>query len=200
MCPSCSLRPWASASLASPSTLPLIVVALVPQPRVYACLKPSLFDDHATAGRRIRRIRRRQRTTMHSMWTRKTRAWGYDVIQGIDSDDPSRVIRAFKHPTELAFVDLNTQVGRHANVGLVRCTSCVGIFSVQYLEPACLCMCATCARYMRRLNIAPINSNNLTTGTYVYYHPALWVYHVPRVTSSCPGFVTYAVNFLQHIL
>ncbi|CAM9697816.1 unnamed protein product, partial [Laminaria digitata] len=47
---------------------------------------------------------------MHSMWTRKTRAWGYDVIHGIDSDDPSRVIRAFKHPTELAFVDLNTQV------------------------------------------------------------------------------------------
>lgn len=54
---------------------------------------------------------------MHSTWTRKTRAWGYDVIRGIDADDPLRVIRAFKHPTELAFVDLNTQVGLQPNVG-----------------------------------------------------------------------------------
>ncbi|CAM9138394.1 unnamed protein product [Scytosiphon promiscuus] len=47
---------------------------------------------------------------MHSPWTSKTRAWGYEVIRGIDEDDPLRVIRAFSHPVGLAFVDLNTQV------------------------------------------------------------------------------------------
>ncbi|CAN0295406.1 unnamed protein product, partial [Ectocarpus sp. 6 AP-2014] len=47
---------------------------------------------------------------MHSLWTRKTRTWGYEVIRGIDEDDPWRVIRAFRRPTGLAFVDLNTQV------------------------------------------------------------------------------------------
>lgn len=47
---------------------------------------------------------------MHCAWTRKTRTWGYEVIRGIDEDDPERVIRAFKHPTGLAFVDLNSQV------------------------------------------------------------------------------------------
>ena len=71
---------------------------------------------------------------MHCMWTRKTRAWGYDVIRGIDEDDPLRVIRAFKHPTELAFVDLNTQVGRHPNMGLVRqCILYVVVLWVRYL-------------------------------------------------------------------
>ncbi|CAM9468498.1 unnamed protein product, partial [Hapterophycus canaliculatus] len=47
---------------------------------------------------------------MHCPWTRKTRAWGYEVIRGIDEDDPLRVIRAFRHPIGLSFVDLNTQV------------------------------------------------------------------------------------------
>ncbi|CAN0521533.1 unnamed protein product, partial [Ectocarpus sp. 12 AP-2014] len=47
---------------------------------------------------------------MHSLWTRKTRTWGYEVIRGIDEDDPWRVIRAFRRPTGLAFVDLNNQV------------------------------------------------------------------------------------------
>lgn len=47
---------------------------------------------------------------MHCPWSRKTRAWGYEVIRGIDEDDPVRVIRAFRHPVGLAFVDLNTQV------------------------------------------------------------------------------------------
>lgn len=50
---------------------------------------------------------------MHSLWTRKTRTWGYEVIRGIDEDDPWRVIRAFRRPTGLAFVDLNTQVCMH---------------------------------------------------------------------------------------
>ncbi|CAM9794602.1 unnamed protein product, partial [Choristocarpus tenellus] len=47
---------------------------------------------------------------MHNPWTRKTRAWGFDVIRAIDADDAKAVIRAFKHPSELAFADLNTQV------------------------------------------------------------------------------------------
>ncbi|CAM9272291.1 unnamed protein product, partial [Pylaiella littoralis] len=47
---------------------------------------------------------------MHCPWTRKARAWGYEVIRGIDDDDPLRVIRAFRYPAGLAFVDLNSQV------------------------------------------------------------------------------------------
>ncbi|CAN0063038.1 unnamed protein product, partial [Discosporangium mesarthrocarpum] len=50
---------------------------------------------------------------MHSNpWTPKTRAWGFDVIRGIAEDDPKRVIQAFRHPAELAFVDINSQVER----------------------------------------------------------------------------------------
>lgn len=49
---------------------------------------------------------------MHCPWVRKTRAWGYEVIRGIDEDDPLRVIRAFRYPTGLVFVDLNAQVGK----------------------------------------------------------------------------------------
>ena len=51
---------------------------------------------------------------MHCPWVRKTRAWGFEVIRGIDEDDPVRVIRAFKYPTGLAFVDFNAQVHIHA--------------------------------------------------------------------------------------
>ncbi|CAM9484500.1 unnamed protein product, partial [Ascophyllum nodosum] len=47
---------------------------------------------------------------MHSEWTRKRRAWGCEVIRALEMDDPLRVIRAFQHPSELTFVDLNTQV------------------------------------------------------------------------------------------
>lgn len=48
---------------------------------------------------------------MHCPWRRKTRAWGYEVIRAIEEDDPLRLIRAFKRPAELVFVDLNAQVG-----------------------------------------------------------------------------------------
>ena len=53
---------------------------------------------------------------MHCPWVRKTRVWGYEVIRGIDEDDPARVIRAFKYPIGLAFVDLNAQVCSHESV------------------------------------------------------------------------------------
>lgn len=56
---------------------------------------------------------------MHCPWTRKTRAWGYEVVRAIDEDDGPRVIRAFRHPTELTFVDLDTQVGRRTHESVV---------------------------------------------------------------------------------
>lgn len=49
---------------------------------------------------------------MHCPWTRKARTWGYEVIRGIDEDDPLRVIRAFRYPAGLAFVDINSKVSR----------------------------------------------------------------------------------------